>query len=69
MRPVTASSWRRAETMSNGQRINGGTAVAAPTIDGAALSEITLAADPAPTPVDAVVDAIVEAVPTAASAR
>ena len=57
--------------MSNGQRINGGTAVAvaAPTIDGAALSEITLAADPAPTPVDAVVDAIVEAVPTAASAR
>ena len=32
-------------------------------------SEITLAADPAPTPVDAVVNAIVEAVPTAASAR
>ena len=66
MRPVTASSWWRAETMSNGQRINGGTAAAAPTLDGAALSEITLAADPAPAPVDS---AIVEAVPTAASAR
>ena len=55
--------------MSNGQRINGGTAAAVPTLDGAALSEIALAADPAPTPVDAVVNEIVEAVPTAASAR
>jgi hypothetical protein len=35
MRPVTASSWWRTETKSNGQRINDGKAVAAPMIDGA----------------------------------